>query len=438
MRTRTTLRIAGAALAIMAPAGVAAQVANPLPQAVGMGGSYTALARGLGAPAWNPAGLGMPDNPGFSITLLPVDVATGLGPITLGDFADYDGRLIPHSTRSRWLDEIARAGGEEGTADADVTYLALSVGRVALSASSSVRSRVDMAPDVAELVLFGNAGLTGEPRDQLLEGSAFDLAATTTFAASFAVPLAVRLGPTPDQRLAIGATLTYTIGNVLVMGREDGGSVGTDPLAVHVRFPLVHTPFPDSAESFHGDDLSNGSGVGLDVGAAWQGGAVSAGVVIRNLISTFEWDTASLEYREGIATWDADTTYSSFEEKPIETAPDALLSRVDDLYTFSPVLAAGAAVDVSTELTVTGEVRHALEDDLTVGAQSHLGVGALLRVVPFLPIRAGVAVISGGYQLSGGLGLRLAGIELSAAAGYRDGELGDDTVIAVGFTAGLP
>ena len=419
------------------PAAAGGQVANPLPQAVGMGGNYTALARGLAAPAWNPGGLGMPDNPAFSITVLPVDLATGLGPVTLGDFAAYDGELIPHATRSRWLDRIVAAGGEEGTADADLTYVALSIGRVALSASSSLRSRVDVAPDVAELVLFGNAGLTGEPRDHLLEGSAFDMAATSTLAASVGIPLRLRLGPAPDQHFAIGATLTYTVGNVLVLGREDGGSVRSDPLGVDVRFPLVHTPLPDGDGSDDGD-LSNGSGIGLDIGAAWRSGPLSAGVVIRNLINTFEWEVGELEYREGRATWDADTTYSSFEERPTGQIPAGLVSRIDDLYTFSPLLAAGAAVELSPVLTLTGEVRHALEDHLAVGARSHLGVGARLQVAPFLPVRAGLALISGGYRLSGGLGLRLAAVELSAAAGYRNGELGDDTVVGLGVTIGVP
>ncbi|NIU71903.1 MAG: hypothetical protein GWN73_43665, partial [Actinobacteria bacterium] len=202
MRTRT-LRIAIAVLGLLVPGTVLAQVANPLPQALGMGGSYTALARGLAAPAWNPAGLGMPDNPGFSITVIPFGFTAGIGPIGPSDFADYDGQFIPETVRSDWLQRIRDEGGEKGTIGADVTYLAFNIGQFAFSASSSAHGRVNMAPDVAEIFFFGNAGLTGQPADLSLEGSNLDVAGTTTFAGSFAIPLSLTLGPLPDQHFAI-------------------------------------------------------------------------------------------------------------------------------------------------------------------------------------------------------------------------------------------
>lgn len=431
-----------AVLALMfpaAPAAIRGQVANPLPQAIGLGGNYTALANGFGAVAWNPAGLGMPGSAGFSFTLLPFNVAAGLGPITMADLVEYDGELIPESARRDWLEQIREEGGEFGSFGTDLTYAAFSIGRFAVSATSSARARVDLAPDVAEVLFFGNAGLTGQPGSYTLAGSSFDVAGTTTLAGSFAVPLALSLGPLPDQHFSIGATLKYTIGNFLILGQEDGSSLESDPIAVDFRFPMVHTAFPDTAgiQDLFQDVLNNGTGIGLDVGAAWQAGMFSAGVVIRNLVSTFEWDTEALRFREGTALWNADTAYTNLTESAIEDAPPAVTDRISSLYTFSPVLTAGAAAHLTPLLTVTGEVRHSLEDNLDVGSQNHLGVGAELRLVPFIPLRAGVALISGGYQLSGGLGLRVAAVELSAAAAYRDGEFGSGTAGAIGLTFGI-
>ncbi|MFO7894126.1 MAG: hypothetical protein R6U63_10340 [Longimicrobiales bacterium] len=271
---RTTLRTAAAVLGLLVPGAAMAQVANPLAQAVGMGGNYTALARGLGATAWNPAGLGMPDNPGASFAFLPFNATVGLSPITPADLAEYDGELIPRSARLEWLNAITEDGGEKGSVGADVTYLAMSIGRVGFSASSSVRGQVNMAPDVAEVFFFGNAGLTGDPGEYTLAGSSFDVAGTTTFAASLALPVSLTLGPLPDQHFAVGATLKYTLGNFMMLGQENGSSLTSSPIAVDVQFPMVHTPLPDdSAEDQSvGDVLNNGSGYGLDVGAAWQGG----------------------------------------------------------------------------------------------------------------------------------------------------------------------
>lgn len=429
-----------AVTAILAPMTADAQVGNPLPQAVGMGGNYTALARGIAAPAWNPAGLGMPDNPRASFTVLPFNYTAGLGPVGMSDLSEYSGELIPHEQRVEWLEQIRENGGEQGSFGTDVTFAALSVGRIALSATNSIRARVNMAPDVAELFFFGNAGLspTGEAGDYTLAGSNFDASGTTTFAASLGVPLTLSLGPLPDQHFSLGATVNYTIGNFLVLGQENGSALESSPLAVEVEFPMVHTTFPDSSGDYDlfSDELNNGSGFGLDVGAAWRGGIFSGGVVVKNLVNTFEWDTDALRFRQGTATWNADTSYTSFEEMDIEEAPEALMDRIDDLYTFSPVLAAGAAVRLLPFLTLTGDVRHSLEDNLDIGVRSHIGVGGQLTILPILPIRAGVSVVSGGYQLSGGLGLKLGPVELSAAAAARSTEHGDDAIGALGLTFG--
>ena len=433
MRARI-IRIAIAVLGLLVPGTVLAQVANPLPQALGMADSYTAMARGLASPAWNPAGLGMPDNPGFSITVIPIGFTAGIGPIGPSDFADYDGRFIPETVRSDWLQRIRDEGGEKGTIGADVTYLAFNVGQFAFSASSSAHGRVNMAPDVAEILFFGNAGLTGQPADLSLEGSNLDVAGTTTFAGSFAIPLSLTLGPLPDQHFAIGATIKYTIGNFLVLGQESRSTLSSDPLAVDLRFPTVHTPDPEST----GDVFDNGSGFGLDIGAAWQGGIFSAGVSVKNVIHTFEWDLDKLRFSAGTALWDADTTYTDFVEGDIGDAPAELIDRIETLFAFSPVLAAGASARVMPTLEVAGEVRHALDDNLDVGTQTHVGVGAELTVLPVLPIRAGLAAISGGYQLSGGLGLRLGGFELALSGAARETDLGSDARAAFGFTVGVP
>lgn len=434
MRYLTTWLAGLLSVALLVPTSGAAQVGNTLPHSMGMGGNYTALARGFSAVLWNPAGLGLADNPRASLTLLPVSVTAGLGPVTPADLAAYDGQLIPHSTRVQWLDRIRADGGERGNADTDLTYLALSVGRIAFSASSSLRGRVNLGPDVAELLLFGNAGLTGDPRDFSLERSNMDVAGTTTLAGSLGLPLRVTLGPLPDQHFAVGATVKYTIGHFLMMGQEQGSVLSSDPVEVNVRFPIIHTEMDDDDVA---RSLNNGSGFGLDIGAAWQGGPFSAGVAIRNIVNTFEWDRDALRYREGTALWSADTTHTEFEEQPFRAAPADLVARIDDFYTFAPVLAAGAAARLLPYLTVSGELRHALEENLDVGARTHVGVGGQLTIVPFLPIRAGVALVSGGYQLSGGVGLRLGGMQLGVAGAVRESELGSDAVATLGLTFGI-
>ncbi len=410
---------------------LSAQIGNTSPVALGLSDNFTALARGVYAPAWNPAGLGMADNPGFSLTLLPLRGQMGLDPVTPADLADWGDTVVPASVREEWLTRIEENGGETGGFGVDVTELAFSLSRLAFSLSTSVRGQVNMAPAFAELFFFGNAGRTGDPQNYSFEGTTFDIAATSTAAASLGLPLEIKLGPLPDQRFAVGATLKYTVGHLFVTGADDGSTLSTDPLGVDLVFPIAVS---DTAF----EEPNRGSGIGLDVGASWSASIFEAGVTIHNLMNTFEWNIDELYFYQGTAVFNADTSYTEFEEAlPFDQAPEHLKERVTDLYTFDPVLAAGAAVHVLPFLTVTGDIRHQLGESLHVGARNHVGVGAQLTIIPILPLRAGVSLISGGYQLGGGFGLNLGPIDLDLAGSVRDSELGAEAAAAIGLTIGM-
>ena len=70
-----------------------AQVPNASPAATGLSGAFTARARGYDAIAWNPANLGLRDNPRFSFSLLAISGSSGL--------AARSGVGVPSTMRSR-------------------------------------------------------------------------------------------------------------------------------------------------------------------------------------------------------------------------------------------------------------------------------------------------------------------------------------------------
>ena len=105
-----------------------AQVPNASPAATGLSGAFTARARGYDAIAWNPANLGLRDNPRFSFSLLAISGSSGLAPITLADIAQYSGKTLPRETREKWLQTVTSEGGESGSAEGGVTLVALSAG----------------------------------------------------------------------------------------------------------------------------------------------------------------------------------------------------------------------------------------------------------------------------------------------------------------------
>jgi hypothetical protein len=70
------------------------------------------------------------------------------------------------------------------------------------------------------------------------------------------------------------------------------------------------------------------------------------------------------------------------------------------------------------------DVRQQIGDGMRVGERTHIGAGAELRIIPFLPIRAGLAAISGGYIASAGAGLDLFLLHLNAGIAARKTEFG--------------
>lgn len=409
-----------AALAILGTLGATplqAQLPDASGAALGLGDNFTVLARGRNAVAWNPAGLGMPDNPGFSLSIAPIRAVGAIDPIGPRDLSLVGGRSLTHAEKVAWLERITTSGGQRGSVGADLTYLSLNMGRLGLQLSSKVDGVLDIGPDAAELLLFGNAGRTGAPRPFGLEGSALSMAATSTAALSYGMPLDLL----PGQDLAVGVTVKYTVGHFIFDGRDSGSTFETDPLRASIAFPVIHT---DTAHSL----WNNGSGYGIDLGASWRGGPLEVAFALHNLVNTFSWDEASFAYSSGSAVITADSTGSEFDSYPIDSAPADIRARagelVDDLH-YRPHMTLGAAFRPLPILTLVGEVRHLRGELLSAKTATHMGVGAEFRPLSWIPLRGGYTMIPNGHQLSAGVGLEFGVLNLQLSAARRGGDAGE-------------
>jgi hypothetical protein len=120
------------------------------------------------------------------------------------------------------------------------------------------------------------------------------------------------------------------------------------------------------------------------------------------------------------------------QEQDFTAAPTSLRELVDDMR-YRPTVAAGGALQISDKLMLSGDARTRLvsggtAEGLDDGPDFHVGTGAEYRVLPFLPLRAGAALINGGFQLGAGIGVALGPINLSGSVLRRNGELGSDIV----------
>lgn len=411
--------------ALAAPA--AAQLPSASAPALGMGDNYTAVARGFNAISWNAAMLGLSGGPQSSFTIFSLRGIAGLDPVTPADVARYQGRDLPASVRQEWLERISAEGRESGTAGAEVTVLAASALRFGVQLSTQLHGVANVGPGGAQLLLFGNAGRTGEAENVTLEGSSFDFAATSTAALGYAQPL-VR---SRTGELAIGATVKYTLGNMLATGMDAGSRVDADPLLLDVNFPIIHSDtIVDVAH------LNNGRGWGVDFGLAWQSPEWVASVSLKNAVNTFAWDESRLLYRNGLARVDPDSTDTDFDARPFSDAPRTMRDRVDDLG-FQPSLNAGVAFHSGRKLLLSADLHHRFEESRLGEPTNHIGVGAEYRPWMWLPLRAGVAKLTGGRLLSGGVGLEAGALGINVSVASRTSPLGTDAIGMFTFTAGL-
>ncbi len=398
--------------ALTSPAPAAAQLANASAATLGLSGNNTATVRGFAAISVNPAGLGMPGS-GFSLALLPVQLRSGLDPITLADLAVVEGTRVSNAVKEEWLTSVGAEGGQRGIVGVDVSEMALTFGNIGLQLSTIASINLNLPTGIVEALLYGNGGRTGTPSDLTLSGASVDVFAMTTGGLSVAIPLS---NPTTD--MAIGATVKYTVGHGVAVARSSGGSIQSDPIRVDVDFPMAIT-----SENVAG--ANNGNGIGVDVGFMLKRDNFSFGASAQNIVNTFAWDDTKLGFRPGTALLQQGTSESSFDEIAYASAPASIKALITDMK-FKPSIQIGAALDLSKDFTLSGDLHNRFSDrGFALSPKFHLGAGAEFRGLKVLHLRGGAAIITDGVQYGGGASLVLGPINLSVAVGAQTGDLND-------------
>lgn len=413
--------IAAAVMAVSTP--VLAQLPSASAAAFSSGNAFVSRARGFNAVAWNPAGLGMPDNPRFSATVASVQAVASLGPVGIGDFKKYEGDTVPFDVREEWLQEIEDAGGQSGGAAAGLTEVALSAGPFAFQMATQAHLMANLGPGAAELLFFGNAGRTGQPRPINAAGSMAFASAMTTFGASYGRALT-----TGANKLAAGVTMKYTMGHMMALALDLETNVSTDPIAGQVFFPLIQSKTSGGIMK----NLNNGSGLGLDLGLAGAKGAWRYGLAVQNVVNTFKWDASKFRIRFNYL--DIETAHSDFGEYDLEDVPE-VANAIEDIR-FKPVLVVGGGFD-ARRWSASADIRRRTDDEgFEGGPMTQVGAGLELRHLSYLPIMLGTSISSDAVLLSAGVGLNVGPASLTLGGGLARTDSGSDPVLALTLSTG--
>lgn len=432
---------AGAAMLVsLATARMAlAQQLNTSAAALGLGGNFMARARGYEAVAWNPANLGLPGNPRWSLTLLPVAGTFTLDPITLGDINDATRYkvpdVVPRATRQAWLDKVTAAGGEKGTPSGGAN-VALSIGPFAAQVGMTLFGAVDLNPDAVEAILFGNVPASGSGADGSnvrtlnFKNSKLNAGGLTTAAFSYGRAFG-------DQKpgsgtLAFGATLKW-VGGVFVEMAQDAGS-NINSTGGTISFPSVATrSFQDCRDDagqikagctpMTGPGGFSGNGIGADIGVSWLRDRLALSAAIQNVFNTYSWNESAMSYTPGSGQFGANGDSTNFDQQPFANAPAALKNALEN-YTLKPTISVGLGYDWRRDLSVSADARQQMGGDqaIVIGPKTSVGGGVEYRGIPALSLRAGADYITGGTAVAFGAGLRIRRYELGAAIAFQQGD----------------
>lgn len=369
-----TMRRNGIRLVCMIVLGLAAadspllaQIGMSNPRSVAMGGAYTALARGVDAPAWNPANLALKSTKKYDFNLISFGFGFHNNSFNKSHYDLYNGSYLTEQDKQDILASIP-AEGLRGNFDTEVQAFGLCFGNVALTASALGSSDFLLSKDIADLVLNGNQ------LDRVYEIGATDGEGYGVSSVALSVGIPV------SQKFAIGVSAKYLRGLVYGKVVQASSASYTDIDGLHGSGRVVI------------DHALGGNGLGLDLGAAASlNSSWTLSLSLANAINSIKW---SNETRRFTYTF----TVDSLSVEKIEDADiDSVYRDSDetvDIESFSSSLPPQLRIGlgrVGKRLSFAFDYEQGLKKGVGISTTPRVAFGTELRLIGFLPLRGGVA-----------------------------------------------
>jgi hypothetical protein len=385
-------------------------------RATAMGGSFIGLAKGVYAPLYNPANVGLADYREFGIEAVGIGARISNNSFTLNDYNNYSGAILDDNDKSAILGKIP-SDGLKISADVEARALALSLGSLVVSFSGNAATEANLGKDALELFLNGNGiGDTFSMDGMYSEAIAYASAGVT-----YGYPI-YKFG---TRQIAVGATYKYIRGIAYEKVVELHGGVVTLATGYQGDGTMVaHT-------------AEGGSGYAVDLGAALKlSDSYTAGFAVNNFVSSLTWNKNTEEH--GYHFQFDDVTVENMDDDSIVVTDD--YSREIESFTSNlpSVIRFGLA-------RTKGNLLWAIDWEqgfrLAPGASSQprLSIGAEYSFIGLLPLRAGYSLGGDkGSVISGGFGINLAVAYLDIAIANHSGlNLGESKGLHLAISTGI-
>lgn len=357
-----------------------------------MGGAFTALARGVNAPRYNPANLGLLSFRARGVELVSVGIGVTNNTFSLSDYNEYTGAVLSTADKQEILDKVP-AEGLSVDADVRASALTVALGSFAVSFNGFGSADISLNRDLVKLLLNGNVFADSIE----IAGSQAEGVSYATAELSYGFPIHTR----GSRQLAVGLTAGYVRGIAVEKLVELEGLAATLATGIEGHGKAVIR----TAEG--------GAGYKLDLGAVLKfNDSYAAGLRLENLLSRIVWNKGCREHSY-IFSFDTaainpfDEDYVTSEDYSVET---------DNFSTTLPASLNAGFGKTSGRLLWAVDWVQGFRTAPGVSTKPRLAAGAEYSVFSFLPLRAGFMV--GGDRnpgLSFGGGLAFSGFYLDLA-----------------------
>jgi len=414
MNNRSTLLILLTTLLLVAAAAPAA-LAQAEVRAMGVGGAWTAMSRGLESVTYNPANLQLGRE---HFLFLGVDAAFGLqtNSFALDMYNSYSGEFITTQDKLDILAEIPDEGMvlDFGT---QTSLFGAAVGPFALSLQAIANMKGTIDKDLFNLVMLGN------DLDQTFVFDDTDAAGSALAAAtiSYALPLYTSL----DYRVVGGVNYRYLMGFANFEVEDAVGNLST----------YMHG-FEGSA-SGSAVTAEGGSGHAIDFGVSVQAPrGWTFGMALSNMSSNITWDEETERHEFTVAF---DSLSSATEDIDEAVADNDTTYAIGSYDTKLPKVLRIGASNVWRDFTYGIDLEMGLDDEPGSAKKTALNMGCEWQAFGWLRPRLGMGF---GGRYSGhssiGLGIYLGPLHIDWAVANRGRIMpGDTKGLATGLGVSL-
>ncbi len=352
-------------------------------RATAMGGAHMGLAKGVVAPLYNPANLGLAEYKDPGLLLVGAGVQVDNNSFSLNDYNTYTGALLSQEDKDEILGKVP-VEGLKLTVDGESSAMSFSFGNFAFTITGTGAGEVNLGKDALELFFNGVAVYDTFNLDDMYGEAISYGSANISYGKS--------IYKSGTRELAVGATMKYIYGFSYSAVTEVSGGVSM------------------AMDGYYGDGTMiartalGGSGFGLDVGAAYKlNDRYTVGLTFENLMGVINWNKNTEEHGYH---FEFDTlTIDNMEDDSIVVDED-WSEEIAGFKTNLPVVLKAGIASTKGKLNWAVDYIQGFKTGAGVSTKSKIAIGAEYRLIGLLPLRAGYSVGGGhGPAVSGGLGL---------------------------------